>query len=69
MADDPLLPANPDDLAQAIAHALQFDGRKQFKVSGELMAKITAAHLVECLRRSGFVVLKRPAAPLHRTPE
>jgi hypothetical protein len=29
------------------AHALQFDGCKQFKVSGEMTAKMTAAHLVE----------------------
>jgi hypothetical protein len=30
MVEQPLIPASPDDLAQAIAHALQFDGRKQF---------------------------------------
>jgi hypothetical protein len=32
------------------------------------MAKITAAHLAECLRVSGFVVMKAPQAPPHRAP-
>ncbi len=48
-----LRPADPADLEQALAHALQFDGRKAFRVSREMMAKITAAHLVG----------KRPASP------
>jgi hypothetical protein len=61
MIDDPLTPAAPDDLVQALAHALQFDGRRPFKVSGEMMARITAAHLVECLRKSGYIIMKRPA--------
>ena len=47
--DEHRTPASPDDPSQAIAHALQFEGRKQLKVSGEMMAKITAVHLVECL--------------------
>ncbi len=63
-----LRPAAPDEIEQALAHALQFDGRKAFKMSGEMMAKITAAHLVECLRRSGFVIMKAPAAPAHTAP-
>jgi hypothetical protein len=61
----PLRHATEDELEQALAHALRFDGRKAFKVSGEMMAKITAAHLAECLRQSGFVVMKKPPAPMH----
>ena len=64
-----LRPATEDELAQTLAHALQFDGRKQFRTSGEMMAKITAAHLAEALRRSGFVVMKAPPAPHHRAPD
>jgi hypothetical protein len=60
-----LRPADRADLEQALAHALLFDGRKAFRVSREMMAKITAAHLVEQLGRAGFVVMKKPAAPLH----
>jgi hypothetical protein len=67
MPDTPpaLRPATPDELEQALAHALRFDGRKSFKLSGESMARITAAHLAECLRVSGFVVMKKPPSPMH----
>lgn len=66
MPDDrTLTPASPADLEQAIAHALQYDGRKTFKPSSEMMARITAAHLVECLVRSGFVVMKAPPTTAH----
>jgi hypothetical protein len=50
------------------AHALQFDGRKQFRVSGEMMARITATHRVEQLGRAGFVVMKKPPAPGRNGP-
>jgi len=39
----PLRHATADELEQALAHALRFDGRRAFKLSGESMAKITAA--------------------------
>ena len=55
-----LLPATPDELEQAVSHALRFDGRKHFKLAGEIMGKITAAHLVRCLTQAGFVVMKKP---------
>jgi hypothetical protein len=38
----PLTPADPDDLRRALAFALTFDGRRQFRTSGEMMARITA---------------------------
>ena len=63
-----LRPATLAELEQALAHALQFDGRKAFRASGEMMAKITAAHLIEQLGRAGFVVMKGPGAPRHEAP-
>jgi hypothetical protein len=66
--ETPLRPATSAELEQALAHALQFDGRKHFKLSGEMMAKITAAHLVEQLRMCGFVVMKAPPAKPHGPP-
>jgi hypothetical protein len=63
-----LRPAEPAELEQALAHALQYDGRKVFRTSGEMMAKITAAHLVAQLRRAGFVVMKKPPAVPHSAP-
>jgi hypothetical protein len=68
MIDDTLTQATVADLTRTLAHALQFDGRKQFKVSHEMMAKITAAHLVECLERAGFVVMRRPPTRAHSAP-
>jgi hypothetical protein len=60
--------AEPAELEQALAHALQYDGRKAFRPSGEMMAKITAAHLVQHLGRAGFVVMKKPPAAMYSAP-
>ena len=51
-APDNLTPADPRDLAAAIAFALRFDGRRRVRKSDE--------RLVEHLLRSGFLVMKRP---------
>lgn len=59
--------ASPEDVAQSLAFALLFNGRKRTHEADELMARITAKHLVEHLQRSGFVVMKRPAGPGHST--
>jgi hypothetical protein len=54
-ADDRLKPASPEDLADAIAFALRFNGRKRVHNADELMSAIVAKRLVEHLERSGFV--------------
>jgi hypothetical protein len=61
MTDDvstDLTPATAVDVEAALPHALRFDGKKRFRLSGEAMAQITAAHLLRCLEQSGFVVIK-----------
>jgi len=58
-----LTPAAPDDLADALAFALRFDGRKRKHDAGEFMARIVARRLVEHLEHAGFVVMKKPLAP------
>ena len=61
-------PLNPPTLSiynTRSPHAPLFDGRKAFKLPGETMAKITAAYLAACLSRSGFVVIRKPAAVPH----
>ena len=60
-----LRPAEPAEVEHALAHARQFDGREAFRPPGEMMAKITAAHLVEHLGRAGFVVMKKPPAAMY----
>ena len=62
MAEAPLSPASPDDLADALAFALRFDGHKRKHDAGEFMAAIVARRLVEHLDRAGFVVMKKPPA-------
>ncbi len=61
--EHPLTPADLDDVQQSIAFALRFQGRKRIHTADEAMARITAERLVEHLRLSGFVIMKRPPAP------
>jgi len=69
MSDTPSLrPASPDELAEALAFALRYEGRKRVPHADDLMARIAAERLVRHLERSGFVVLKRPTAPAPRAP-
>ena len=59
-ADDKLTPADPSDIASTLAYALRYGGGKRVHDADEVMADIVARRLVEHLRRSGFVVLKKP---------
>ncbi|HXZ17370.1 MAG TPA: hypothetical protein VEH77_15660 [Roseiarcus sp.] len=56
-----LTPADLSDVADALAFALRFEGRKRTQNADEIMAEIVARRLVEHLERAGFVVMKRPA--------
>jgi hypothetical protein len=61
MPSDPrLTPAVAEDVEEALAFALRFDGRKRAHGGDELMARITAERLVKHLARSGFVVMRKP---------
>ena len=61
--------ANPDDIAQTLAFALLYSGRKRARDSETMMADIVAKRLVEHLNRSGFVVMRRPPGPPPTTPK
>ncbi len=56
---DKLTPADPSDLAAALAFALRYQGRKRVHNADEIMAEILAKRLVEHLERAGFVVMQR----------
>lgn len=63
MTDHPdLRPATPEEVAEALSFALRFKGRRPFPQANTLMAEITAAHLVEHLKRCGLYVMKGPDA-------
>lgn len=68
MAEPPLQPADPAELAQALAHALLFRGRKRVDTAAELVARLAAEHLVEALTQGRFVVMRRPPAALAPDP-
>jgi hypothetical protein len=58
--DDRLTPADPRDLADAVAFALRFDGRRRVHSADEYMAAIAAERVVRYLERAGFIVMKKP---------
>jgi hypothetical protein len=62
---DELTPATPEDLSQALAFALKFDGRRRIHTGDDLMAKLMAEHLVKYLASAGYVVMKKPPTRGH----
>lgn len=61
MNDERLRPATAEEIADSIAFALRYEGRKRVPHADEMMARITAERLVRHLRDSGFVLMRRPA--------
>jgi hypothetical protein len=64
---DTLRPATADEITQALSFALRYNGRKRTHDADDAMGRITAERLVQHLEASGFVVMKRPAAPAPTT--
>lgn len=66
MTDKPLSPASRQEVSEALGYALRF-GRsgKPHRHASDHMARIAADVLAEHLELAGFVVMKRPPAPLH----
>ena len=64
-APDKLTPANPKDLADSIAFALRFEGRKRKHDADAFMAQLVATRPVRYLRLEGYVVMKRPPLSGH----
>jgi len=58
-ADKPT-PADPDELAAALAFALKFEGRKRQHDADAFMADTVAKRLVRYLERARYVVMKCP---------
>ncbi|MFT8246377.1 hypothetical protein [Roseomonas sp. BN140053] len=63
---EPLEPASDEEFAQSLAYALRFDDRGRPRAGGwEFAAGIAAERLVDHIRRSNFVVMKRKPTPPH----
>jgi hypothetical protein len=56
----PLRSATPDEIAESLAFALRYNGRKRVHDADDVMARMTAERLVRHLQQSGFVLMKAP---------
>jgi hypothetical protein len=52
--------ASMEEIAESLAFALRYEGRKRVNHADEAMARITADRLVRHLAESGFVLMRRP---------
>ena len=60
---DHLRPANPDDVAESISHALRYEERRRRVHHADgMMARGTADLLVRHLLEGGFVIMKKGGA-------
>jgi hypothetical protein len=63
MTETPSLrPAEPDEIAGALAFALQHDGKRRVHQADSFICRIAAERLVKHLERCRFVVMKKPPA-------
>ena len=61
MADIPKpTPASPEEIEQALAHSLLFEGRRRHHKADDTTARIVAGILVRHLELAGFVVMRKP---------
>jgi transketolase len=56
-----LRPADPVEVADALAYALLYDGKRCVHHADDAMARITAERLIRHLEQAGFVLMR--AAP------
>ena len=63
MSDDDkpqLRAATANELQDSLSFALRYQGRKRVHQADDVMARITAEHLVRHLEASGYVLMKKP---------
>jgi hypothetical protein len=60
-----LRPADPIEVADALAYALRYDGKRRVYHADDAMARITAERLFRHLEQAGFVLMREApgAAP------
>ena len=59
-AISPLRAATADEVAESLAFALRYDGRRRVHDADHAMGRITADRLVRHLLEAGFVITKAP---------
>lgn len=68
MTEPAYVPVGRDELIQALAHGLRYEGRRRTQYADELMARAAAEKILDHLARSNFVVVRGPGAPAHTGP-
>jgi hypothetical protein len=60
-----LRPADPAEVAEALAYVLHYDGKRRVYYADDAMARITAERLIRHLEQVGFVLMRKApgAAP------
>ena len=64
-----LSPASHEDLVQSLSFALRYNrAGKRVSERDIVTANTAAEHLAEALKRSGYVIMKRPPLRAHSAP-
>jgi hypothetical protein len=58
--NEKLTPADASDIADSVAFALLFSGKKRVHDSDRMMDSISAQRIVRHLERCGYVLMKKP---------
>ena len=66
MIDKPLTPADPADVRDTLSYALRYNrSGKRTQDRASVTADAAAEHLIDALRRAGFVIMRGPPALDH----
>ena len=66
MTDNPLSAADPADVRDTLSYALRYSrSGKRTQDRATVTADAAAEHLIDALRRAGFVIMRGPPAPAH----
>ncbi len=57
-----LIPATAAEVEESLSFGLRYAGKRRVHTADDVMARVTAERLVAHLERSGYVLMRRPAA-------
>ncbi len=62
-----LMPATAAEVEESLSFGLRYAGKRRVHTADDVMARVTAERLVAHLERSGYVLMRRPAAAVPST--
>ncbi|PPQ28564.1 hypothetical protein [Rhodopila globiformis] len=63
----PLRPADSTEVADALSHALRYEGTRRVHHVDDAMARMTAERLIRHLAHAGFVLMREAPSPAPTT--